>query len=125
MKIAVIGSRGLEVPNLEKYLPVETTEIVSGGARGVDFSARKCAVELGLKLTEFLPEYSKYGKIAPIKRNIQIIEHSDTVFAFWDGVSKGTKHVIDNCKVRNIPLRIFMKKTVTQEAKGSTESDDC
>lgn len=31
MKVAVIGSRGLTVRNLEKYLPEETTEIVSGG----------------------------------------------------------------------------------------------
>ncbi len=36
MKVAVIGSRGLRVDNLEKYLPKETTEIVSGGARGID-----------------------------------------------------------------------------------------
>lgn len=29
MKIAVIGSRGIEVENLEKYLPYDTSEIVS------------------------------------------------------------------------------------------------
>lgn len=29
MKVAVIGSRGLEVKNLEKYLPEQTSEIVS------------------------------------------------------------------------------------------------
>lgn len=40
MKVAVIGSRGLAVNNLEKYLPKETTEIVSGGARGIDTCAR-------------------------------------------------------------------------------------
>ena len=36
MKVAVIGSRNLTVSNLEKYLPAGVTEIVSGGARGVD-----------------------------------------------------------------------------------------
>jgi len=35
MKVAVIGSRGLAAANLEKYLPPGTTEIVSGGAKGV------------------------------------------------------------------------------------------
>ncbi|MCL2199413.1 MAG: DNA-protecting protein DprA [Defluviitaleaceae bacterium] len=40
MIVAVIGSRGLSVPNLGDYLPTETKEIVSGGARGVDSSAR-------------------------------------------------------------------------------------
>ena len=40
MKVAVVGSRSLSVTNLEKYLPEETTELISGGAAGVDTSAR-------------------------------------------------------------------------------------
>ena len=39
MKVAVIGSRGLCVSDLGKFLPENTTEIVSGGAKGVDASA--------------------------------------------------------------------------------------
>ena len=41
MKVAVIGSRNLTVENLGQYLPEETTEIVSGGAKGVDTCARE------------------------------------------------------------------------------------
>ena len=74
MKVAVIGSRGLLVDDLEKYLPDYTTEIISGGAKGVDASAREYALRYGLKLTEYLPEYSRYGRSAPLKRNITIIE---------------------------------------------------
>lgn len=107
MRVAVIGSRGLYVEDLGSYLPEGTTEIVSGGARGVDASARKYALRHGLKLTEFLPEYSRYGRGAPLRRNIAIIESADLVLAFWDGRSKGTKHVIDNCKKRNIPVQIY------------------
>ena len=84
------------------------TEIISGGARGVDTSAREYATEHGLKLTEYLPEYNKYGRSAPLKRNITIIENADLVLAFWDGSSKGTKYVIENCKKRNIPLKIYV-----------------
>ena len=36
MKVAVIGSRGLTISNLGDYLPCDTTEIISGGAKGVD-----------------------------------------------------------------------------------------
>lgn len=108
MKVAVIGSRGLCVNNLEKYLPECTTEIVSGGARGVDTSAKEYALSHNIKLTEFLPEYSKYGRQGPLKRNITIIEYSDVVLAFWDGKSSGTKYVIENCKKRNIPVRVFI-----------------
>ena len=107
MRVAVIGSRGLYVEDLGSYLPEGTTEIVSGGARGVDASAREYALRHGLKLTEFLPEYSRYGRGAPLRRNIAIIESADLVLAFWDWRSKGTKHVIDNCKKRNIPVQIY------------------
>ena len=108
MKVAVIGSRGLRVNDLGKYLPDEVTEIISGGARGVDTSAREYALSHGLKLTEYLPEYDKYGRGAPPKRNITIIKNADLVLAFWDGSSRGTKFVIDNCKKRNIPVKIFV-----------------
>lgn len=98
MKVAVIGSRGLIVNNLEKYLPPETTEIISGGAKGIDACAREYAAAHSIKLTEFLPEYEKYGKNAPLKRNITIIENADIVLAFWDGKSSGTKFVIEKCR---------------------------
>jgi len=113
MKIAVIGSRGITAVNLEKYLPPETKEIVSGGAMGVDTVAREYANRNGIKLTEFLPEYEKYGRGAPLKRNITIIEYADAVLAFWDGKSRGTKYVIDNCKQRGIPVKIFTKTEKT------------
>jgi len=108
MKVAVIGSRGIFVEHLEKYLPKDTTEIISGGARGVDASAKGYALRHGIKLTEYLPEYSRYGRAAPLKRNITIIENADLVLAFWDGSSKGTKYVIDNCKERNIPVSVYL-----------------
>ena len=108
MRVAVIGSRGLCVENLEEYLPKDTTEIVSGGARGVDASAREYALRHGLKLTEYLPEYSRYGRATPLKRNITIIENADLVLAFWDGTSRGTKFVIDNCEKRNIPIKVYL-----------------
>lgn len=109
MKVAVIGSRGLTVKNLENYLPAGTTEIVSGGAVGVDTSAKEYARSNNLKLTEFLPEYEKYGRKAPLKRNIKIIEYANTVLAFWDGKSHGTAFVIKNCKSMNVPVTVFIK----------------
>lgn len=110
MKVAVIGSRGLEVSDLEKYLPEDTDEIVSGGAIGVDTSARKYAISHGIKLTEFLPDYDRYGKTAPLKRNIQIIEYADIVLAFWDGKSSGTAYVINNCKRLGVEVKVFKKR---------------
>ncbi len=106
MKVAVVGSRRLCVEHLENYLPAETTEIISGGACGVDAAAREYALRRGLKLTEFLPEYSRYGRCAPLKRNLQIIERADLVLAFWDGTSKGTKNVIETCRKQGVPVTV-------------------
>ncbi len=107
MRVAVIGSRSLSVANLGDYLPKETTEIISGGAVGVDRSARNYALLHKIKLTEFLPEYEKYGRSAPLKRNISIIENSDIVLAFWDGKSNGTRFVIENCRKRGVKVIVY------------------
>ena len=111
MKIAVIGSRNLTVSNLENFLPAEVSEIISGGAQGIDTCARQYAISKGLKLTEFLPEYEKYGRKAPLHRNIEIINHADLVFAFWNGYSNGTGFVIKYCKKIGKPIKIFIPKS--------------
>ncbi len=105
-----MGSRRLSVNNLEKYLPYDTTEIVSGGAMGIDSSARRYAKNNGLKLTEFLPDYDNYGRSAPIRRNVEIINYADVIVAFWDGTSHGTKFVIDNAKKRGKKVIVYVKK---------------
>lgn len=108
MKVAIIGSRKLKIENLSKYIPENTTEIVSGGAKGIDTCAREYAITNNLKLTEFLPDYKKYGRITPLKRNIQIINYADVVLAFWDGVSRGTAFVIENCRKLSVPVKVYM-----------------
>lgn len=108
MRVAVIGSRSLEVENLQDYLPEETTAIVSGGARGVDASARAYALARGIPLLEFLPEYEKYGRGAPLRRNIVILQNADLVLAFWDGRSRGTAFVIRECRRCGLPCRVFV-----------------
>lgn len=110
MKVAVIGSRNLTVNNLEKYLPQGTTEIVSGGARGIDSCAKKYALANGIPLKEFLPNYDEFGRSAPLLRNLEIIDYADIVLAFWDGKSRGTKFVIDKCRAKGKPVNIFISK---------------
>lgn len=107
MKVAIIGSRGFTNFDLTPYLPRDITEIVSGGAKGVDTVAKNYAAEHNIKYTEFLPEYNKYGKRAPLVRNIDIIKYSDLVLAFWDGTSRGTKFVIENCEKLGIAVKVF------------------
>ena len=122
MKVAVIGSRGLDIDMVQLYIPAATTEIVSGGAKGVDTMVKNFALENSYKYTEFLPDYEKYGRAAPIRRNDEIIEYADLVVAIWDGKSKGTKYVTEQCKRANKCLIIYR---VIEDEMGFDEIDDC
>lgn len=107
MKVAIVGSRKLLINNFEDYLPQETTEIVSGGAIGIDRCARKYAMDNNIKLTEFLPDYDSHYRAAPLRRNDLIIDYADIVLVFWDGKSRGSGYVITQCKKKNKPVKVF------------------
>ena len=123
MKVAVVGSRGLAIDMIDFYIPAAATEIVSGGAKGVDAEAKNFAKEKNLGYTEFLPDYEKYGRVAPIKRNDEIINYADLVVAIWDSQSKGTKYVIDKCKKIGKSLIVFY--VYYCEETGFTEIKHC
>ncbi len=115
MKIAIIGSRGLHVENFDEYLPENVTEIVSGGAKGIDSDAEAYANANGIKMTVFLPDYNRYKRGAPIKRNKrnkQIVDYADEVLAFWDGSSRGTLSVIEYCRKKEKKVTV-----ITENAK--------
>ena len=110
MKTAVVGSRELTLSSsdLSFYLPAITSEIISGGAKGIDTAAKNYAEENNIKYTELLPDYKKYGRAAPLKRNDEIIDYADLVVAIWDGKSKGTKYTIDKCKKIGKSLAVYI-----------------
>lgn len=109
MKIAVVGSRDITVTNIGSYLS-NAEEIVSGGALGVDRCAAEYARRIGIKLTVFLPQYECYGRAAPIVRNKKIVDYADTVIAFWNGSSKGTRSVISYARKTGKPCEIILCK---------------
>lgn len=114
MKIAVVGSRGLNLDMMKFYIPSATSEIISGGAKGIDTAAKIYAEEKNYKYTELLPDYKKYGRGAPLKRNNEIIDYADLVIAIWDGKSKGTKYTIDKCN--KIGKSLIVYYVVCEEA---------
>ena len=95
MKLAIVGSRNITNLDIEKYMPQGVFEIVSGGAKGVDTLAKNYALKNNVKYTEFLPDYVKYKKGAPLKRNEEIAKYADEALIFWNGTSKGTKHIVE------------------------------
>jgi len=124
MKVAVIGSRscaGLHVSQMISCLPSGCSEIVSGGAVGIDSIAQAASHVLNVPIKIFLPKFQEYGKNAPLMRNIQIIEYSDIVLAFWDMHSSGTKQVIAECIRRGKPFRIIPLDPHPKRSQSSYE----
>ena len=107
MKVAIIGSRSISSVELKNYV-TEGDELVSGGAIGVDRCVAEYAQQKGVKLTQFLPQYERYGRAAPILRNREIVEYADKVVAFWDGKSKGTYSVIEYAKKQGKPCQVVL-----------------
>jgi len=111
MKIAIIGSRGFNdydklKANLEFYID-KATLLISGGAKGADSLGERWAKENEIPTQIFYPDWDKHGKSAGYIRNKDIVANADLIIAFWDGVSKGTKHSIDIALESNKKLLVI------------------
>ena len=106
MKLAIIGSRTCPPIDIAAHLKYIPDTIVSGGAIGADTYAKEFAIKHNLKLIEFLPDYEKYGRKAPLVRNKLIVEECDCLIAFWDGQSRGTKFTLDYAERMGKPTKI-------------------
>jgi predicted Rossmann fold nucleotide-binding protein DprA/Smf involved in DNA uptake len=107
MKIAIIGSRNLNI-DISGYIPGGASLIVSGGARGIDALAEAYADTMNIQKLIIKPEYEKYGRAAPIKRNEVIVSLADLIIAFWDKKSRGTKYVIDYALKMEKPVNVHI-----------------
>ena len=115
MKIAIVGSRSIEYDKIhamaialrERYIPVNCTELVSGGALGADKLAEEYAERYHLKMTVLEPDYGRHGKRAPLMRDEEIVRGVQYVIAFWDCRSKGTAYTVTYAIKEGIPVRII------------------
>ena len=110
IKLGVVGSRGfndykLLKDTLDKYKD-KTFVMVSGGAKGADQLGEKWAKENNIKTLIFRPDWDKFGKIAGFLRNKDIVDNSDVIVAFWDGLTKGTENTINLTKTAGKELEI-------------------
>ena len=94
MKLLIAGSRSITDFELAPYIPSDTDTIISGGAAGVDGVAERYADAHRLEKMIVRPQYDRYGRAAPIKRNEQMVDMADEVLVIWDGKSKGTEYTV-------------------------------
>ncbi len=110
MKVIIAGGRHfddyelLQTAMSQFIREIEPTsiEVVSGGARGADALGEHWAKDRGYPLTVFKADWDKYGKSAGYRRNAEMAEYADACMCFWDGESKGTKHMIDLSIKKNL-----------------------
>lgn len=92
----------------------ELIEIISGGAKGADTLAIKFAKEYNLNYKVMNADWNKYGKRAGIIRNAEMLTYAISnpndiviLISFWNGTSKGTKHMIDISNDKGIIVKVM------------------
>ena len=95
MKLLVVGSRSITDFDLSPYIPDGVDMIISGGANGIDTAAERYADSHRLSKSIIRPQYGRYGRGAPLKRNQEMVDMADSVLVIWDGKSRGTKFTMD------------------------------
>ena len=84
--------------------------VIHGGARGVDTWAQECAEYRACKTDVWLADWDKQGKSAGIRRNRAMLDEAYAQRAraliLWDGVSRGTKHMLDLVERVGMPLTL-------------------
>lgn len=71
------------------------TEIVSGTAMGADELGEMWASDNKIPVKRFKPDWKTHGKSAGYLRNAEMGKYCDKAVIFWDGSSRGSKHMID------------------------------
>lgn len=84
----------------------KVTEVVSGGAQGVDYIGEGLAEKSGLPVKRFNADWKKHGKAAGPIRNRQMAEYGDALLAIWDGESRGTKNMIEEMERLGKPVYV-------------------
>lgn len=114
MKTIIAGSRGITdyatVLRAIVEADFDITEVVSGGARGVDRLGEKYAALQGLPVQQFLPDWST-GKRAGYDRNVEMAAYAEALIAVWDGESRGTAHMV--VLARRAGLKVFVLRLPT------------
>lgn len=112
-RLIVAGGRDFDnYAGLERSLDyllknvIDDVQIVCGMAKGADRLGERYAKEHGYEVRYFPADWDMDGKSAGFKRNVRMAENADALVAFWDGQSKGTKHMIDTAQRMGLEVRV-------------------
>jgi hypothetical protein len=114
VKVIVAGGRDFDDYNLLnktlvnwfRNLSPKDVVIISGGANGADKLGEQFAEDQGCRLVVFNADWDLYGDSAGYIRNAEMAKHADACICFWDGESKGTRHMINIAKKEGLALKV-------------------
>lgn len=94
---------------LDKLLANVTDEIiiVCGMAKGADRLGEQYAKERGYSIRYFPADWDGKGRSAGFVRNEEMAKNADALVAFWDGQSRGTKHMIEIAEKYKLDTRVI------------------
>jgi len=81
-------------------------EIISGVAKGADTLGERYARDNGYNIKLIPADWDTHGRSAGYKRNSDMADYGNVLIAFWDGKSKGTKHMINLAKSNFLTVRV-------------------
>jgi len=110
MHIIVAGSRDFnDWERLCRILDKEVKPgdtIVSGAARGADQMGEQYANAHNIPVLRMPAHWTLYGKSAGYRRNEAMADRAQKAIVFWDGQSRGSKHMIDIAHARGLEVLI-------------------
>ncbi len=110
MRVIIAGGRDIfdmeAVATAIAEAGFKITEVVCGLARGVDTLGSEWAMNHGIPVTNFAADWQKFGKRAGTVRNALMGNYAEALIAVWDGKSRGTKHMIDYARMKNLKVHV-------------------
>lgn len=119
LRLIVAGSRNFEdfqmlESSLDEFIEIHSIGdpdpgviIISGLAKGADLLGVQYAKKKEYNVEEF-PANWKLGRSAGPKRNLEMAKSANACIVFWDGVSKGTAHMIELAKKYQLKLLVVL-----------------
>ncbi len=92
---------------LQEKMRTHRVIIVSGHARGADSLGERFANEFRLPFELHPAKWRLLGKAAGMVRNAEMAKCSDALIAFWDGESRGTRHMINFARKRGLEVSVI------------------
>lgn len=119
MKVIIAGSRNVNdyklVTEAMNRCNFDVTEVVCGMATGIDRLGETWAIANNKPVKEMPADWSKHGKAAGPIRNRQMAEYCDAAVVIWDGVSPGTRNMIDEMIRVKKPYYVQLTRSTVED----------